>query len=1575
MSRASARPHLSSPARRTVAGLAAGAVAVVGALLPVAASAAEETGSISGTVTVPAGISATTVSVSVSSTDWTKPGGWTTVGADGTFSVTGLDAGTYKVQFGDDDGPLIEEYWDDAADWSEADTVTVTAGGNRSGVNATLVKGGSISGTVTLPAGASDSVTDVLVRASIDGSWFSSYVHPGADGNYTINGLPAGRYVVSFTPTSQSDLVAEQWQDAVVDEPATYVTVALGQAVGDIDAALETGGTISGTVTVPDGFALGSVFVQVLSAGGISVGQSTMAADGSYVVRGLAPGSYIVLFSATGLIPVYWPDAGASSGATPVVVEGTQTREDIDATLVEGATIHGTVTAPAGVDRSLISVQATPHGAAVGYRWESVAADGTYAITGLPAGTYVLRFSSSTENVVDEYWNDKPTYATADTITVALGQRFQADAALQAGGTISGTLTVPASVDPQMIQVSASSATGTGSSRSGRVDDTGHYVISGLATGSYTVYFWAGSTGAISEYYDDADTFMDATPVSVTVGQETPGINAQLALGGSISGTVSVPDGFPVTSIYVNASSQSGGMGGGASVASDGSYTVRGLADGPYTVWFSASTSGLISEYWDDAETLAEASPVTISGANQLTGIDATLVEGGTISGTVSAPSGFDVTQTYVQVSTTEGYPVGSTWQIAPDGSYAVRGLPAGDFVVSATSMEPGLPAKYWPDTYHRTDATPVSVSLATETPDIDLSLEEGATISGTVTVPATFDPAQVYVNASAEDTYGWAEVNPDGSYEMVGLAPGSYRILFSAGERELKDQYWDHVDRAGSATRVVVGEGSDTTGVDAGLAVGGSITGTATVPSGYDGYCVTVDGDGIEQDFDYQCFDAGESYELMGLPTGEHVIQAYAYRGDDVSTVTRYYPNADRPSTATPVPVTAGATTTGRNFNLSSATPLGDHVAEFAYTFSPARPVPGTQTQITITATGDADTPTGAVLLWGDARYLGDAVLTNGVATITADLTGEDWIYLDYSGDADYYSTWDGTAVDAAAGPATSLMALTSSPNPSTTGQVATFTATITAPGFTPTGTVTFREGSTVLGTGSLTAGVATFATGTLSAGSHVVTAEYSGDGYTTSATAQTTHVVTVPVPVVTAVEPPSGSVLGGTAVTVRGTGLSGATSVTFGGVPGTDLQVVSSTAVKVTAPAGTAGVVPVVVTTPGGVSAASADAQFAYTELVTQTPLRGVADWSVPAGAVRCQQVAGTNGVPAEATGVIVNVTTVHPTGPGYVVVYPDTAGNGATVPPNSSTVNFEPGADVANSAFVALPDNGKICYSTRGASNAGVLVDVTGYVLDGSGIVMQSARRLLDTRAGSIHVGQVTGPVASRRVYTVDVAGQAGVPATATAVLVNVTVADVSTVGNLRVYPAGQAIPGTSVLNYAPGKDKATATIVALGDDGAISFYSDTAGTAQVILDVVGYVEAGSAYTGIAPERIVDTRTAYQTGPLTGALTGRRVYSVPVAGTGPVPTDATAVVLNVTAIGPTSIGNLRVYPDTDGTGTTPPPTASSINYIPGRDIPNQVVVALPANGRVNFYSDTAGTIHLAVDIAGYITTPDAD
>jgi hypothetical protein len=83
---------------------------------------------------------------------------------------------------------------------------------------------------------------------------------------------------------------------------------------------------------------------------------------------------------------------------------------------------------------------------------------------------------------------------------------------------------------------------------------------------------------------------------------------------------------------------------------------------------------------------------------------------------------------------------------------------------------------------------------------------------------------------------------------------------------------------------------------------------------------------------------------------------------------------------------------------------------------------------------------------------------------------------------------------------------------------------------------------------------------------------------------------------PVITGVSPSTGDLDGGTVVTITGTGFTGATAVTFGGVAATDFEVDSDTQITATAPAHAAGTVSVRVTTPVGQSAEADAAEFTY-------------------------------------------------------------------------------------------------------------------------------------------------------------------------------------------------------------------------------------------------------------------------------------------------------------------------------------------------------------------------------------------
>lgn len=152
------------------------------------------------------------------------------------------------------------------------------------------------------------------------------------------------------------------------------------------------------------------------------------------------------------------------------------------------------------------------------------------------------------------------------------------------------------------------------------------------------------------------------------------------------------------------------------------------------------------------------------------------------------------------------------------------------------------------------------------------------------------------------------------------------------------------------------------------------------------------------------------------------------------------------------------------------------------------------------------AGTPTGSVTFKDSATTLGTGTLSGGVATFTSTALalGSRAVTTVYAGDTNF-DTSTASTLTQVVNKANTTTVLNSSPNPSVIGQTVTFTATVTAtaPGSgTPTGTVTFKEGATILVTQTLSSGLATFATASLTGGLHTISATYNGDtNYNSSA------------------------------------------------------------------------------------------------------------------------------------------------------------------------------------------------------------------------------------------------------------------------------------------------------------------------------------------------------------------------------------------------------------------------------------------------------------------------------------------
>ncbi len=114
-----------------------------------------------------------------------------------------------------------------------------------------------------------------------------------------------------------------------------------------------------------------------------------------------------------------------------------------------------------------------------------------------------------------------------------------------------------------------------------------------------------------------------------------------------------------------------------------------------------------------------------------------------------------------------------------------------------------------------------------------------------------------------------------------------------------------------------------------------------------------------------------------------------------------------------------------------------------------------------------------------------------------------------------------------------------------------------------------------------------------------------------------------------------------------------------------------------------------------------------------------------------------------------------------------------------------------------------------------------------------------RLIDTRGATDPLGGPALAAGATRAFAV--AGHCGIPLTARAISVNVTVTAPSTMGFLTLFPSGSDRPTTSTLNYAGGQTRANNAVLLLGPTGNVSaFCGQASGTAQLIVDVTGYFE---------------------------------------------------------------------------------------------------------------------------------------
>jgi hypothetical protein len=752
------------------------AMLVLAMALIAAPSASAATGSVTGTVTAAGGGALANIQVCAQPVEY-ETGTYKCEFTDssGEYALTGLNEGEYVVYFY---GGLdrVTQYFPGKATYSEAEHVDVTGGGTTSGIDAALALAGKIQGHIT-DAATHAALNSIEICAVEVGHSFYENQHCSnsfSGGEYTLGGLPAGSYKVRFQAGygeispghyGQLNYLTQYFSGKEVEAQASTVSVSAGAITGSVDAAMQPGGRIAGTVTAASGGApLQGIQVcasPVKSGNGTSTCAST-AADGTYSLVGFRTGKYKLRFEAgygePNYVRQFYSGKKTRAEADAIAVTAGQSKEGIDVQMVTGGKVTGTVT-----DATTHEPIEEVHVCIANYsaRCSSTDAAGHYQLEGLPTGSYKVRFETyEAPDYLSRYYHGKQVLAEAESVTVSAGAATTGvDEALVKGAKIAGTVTDVGASPVAHVSVCALDAPSGEYRRCTETDGSGEYTLRGLEAGGYKVSFGPaneyGGGGSINrnyltQYYNGKSTLAEAAMLTVSNGGSTTGIDATMHAGGRIGGRVTAASGgAPVGGAEVCAFLQGGDPEFEWSncdfADSNGDYAIEGLAGGSYEVrffpGFSMTERNLLWQTY--------AGPVSVTLGATHEHIDAALATGGQIGGHVIDST----TSQPVEGASACALEIGGEEEIVGCGTtnalgnYKISGLRTGSYKVEFSALhyeyeyeyeepigEGGEPSaeelyvrQFWKGSATKAAAQSVAVTAGALTGGVDASLVPGS--------------------------------------------------------------------------------------------------------------------------------------------------------------------------------------------------------------------------------------------------------------------------------------------------------------------------------------------------------------------------------------------------------------------------------------------------------------------------------------------------------------------------------------------------------------------------------------------------------------------------------------------------------------------------------------------------------------------------------------------------------------------------------------------------------------------------------------------------------------------------------
>jgi hypothetical protein len=906
---------------------------------------------------------------------------------------------------------------------------------------------GSATGTVTFFDGATSlgtaSVSNNLAQLSVPTLSLGSHTLTAQySGDSKFAGSTSAPVTETINVSTTTTTVSPNISPSNFDQTVVFTAVVVSSG----------GGTVTGSVTFLDGTtSLGTATVSSnvaqLSLSSLSVGSHSITAkysgDGNFTASTSSPvtqtvnQAYTMIAVASNLNPATF---GQSVVFTATVQPSNGGITTGNVTFLDGTTSLGTATVSSNVAQlSLANLSAGSHSITAKYSGD---------------GNFTGSTSSSVAQTVNQA---STTIAVASNLNPAVfGQAVVFTATVQSsgGGTATGTVT--------FLDGSTSLGTATVSSNTAQLSPSSLSVGSHPITAKYSgdTNFAASTSAAVTQTVTQATT---VTTVASSLNPATFGqsvtftVTVQPSAGGTPTGTVTLVDGG--TNALANGTVSAGGT---------AQFTVGGLSTGSHSMTvvyagdanFSASTSPALVE--------------TVNAASTTTVLSSSL-----------DPSAFDQSVTFTATVQPAGGTTATGAVTFMDGSTALGSATlssnSAQLVISALTVGTHSITAVYAGTTNLSGSTSAALSQvvngAATTTAVSSSANlstfgQGVTLSATIQTAFGGNATGTITFLDGTTSLGTATVSSNGA--QLSLSS------LSAGSHSIAAKYNGDANFSGSTSAVLtqtVNQASTTIAIVSGTnpsVFGQNVTFTASVQSSSSG---TPTGnvtffDGSTSLGSVNLSGSSAQLTLASFSLGSHSITA-KYNGDS------NYAASSSANFAQSVGQSGSTTTLSSNANPSS---FGQAVT-FTATVQPSY----------------SGTPTGTVTFFDGGTSLGSIGLTGGSAQLTLSSLslGAHSISAKYGGDSNF-TTSTSTSIAESVNQAGTSTTVSSNTNPSSYGQVVTFTATVTpAYGGAPTGNVTFFDGSTSLGNSNLSGGLATFSTAAtaLTAGSHSITAKYNGD------------------------------------------------------------------------------------------------------------------------------------------------------------------------------------------------------------------------------------------------------------------------------------------------------------------------------------------------------------------------------------------------------------------------------------------------------------------------------------------------